>query len=601
MSANSSLILTNLDFNTLKNTFKSYMKSQDKFKDYDFDGSNMSVLLDLLAYNTYLNSFYLNMIGNEMFLDTAQLRDSIVSHAKELNYTPQSFTSARAVVDLEFIEQSTTTNRRSVTIPKGTIFTGRIGGDAYTFSTDRYIVTDEISVRNNSTVFTAHNVELFEGDYIVDTFTVNKSAPMKYILSNKTIDISSLSVTVIEDSGATPVTFKRATSLFDLDSNSTVYFLQGTTGERYELQFGDGVVGRQPKHNSTIVCEYRACNGELPNGIFDFRTVTSIDGIPGARVITKEKAAAGSVSESLENIRFNATRHFNTQERAITTEDYESLLKLNFPEINSATAYGGEEIDPPQYGKVLVSVDLKDLDGLPDVKKRQYYNFLKTRAPVSIDPVFIDPDYLYVYCNSIVKYNINTSGLTSDDIRTLVLSSIIRYANDSLNNFNRTLRYSKLIQAIDNSHSSIISNETELRAVKYLKPLTKRTISFDIDYGAPLAITIPDTSTHNIGDAHTIESSRFTYNGLPVYFEDNGAGIVRLINTQGGKHQTIKNIGTVNYETGLVQITGLTIDRYDSYIKVYARMEAKDISTRKNTILNISEADVDIVVRQVRE
>lgn len=601
MSANSSLILTNLDFDTLKNTFKSYLKSQDKFKDYDFDGSNMSVLLDLLSYNTYMNSFYLNMIGNEMFLDTAQLRDSIVSHAKELNYTPRSFTSARALVDIEFIVQGVTTARRSVTIPKGTPFSTRIGNRTFTFVTDRYTVTDTITVRDGTTVFTAHNVELYEGDYFVDSFVVNSQDPTKYILSNPTIDTTSLSVIVLEDVGATPLPYSKASSLLGLNSDSQVYFLQGVSGERYEIQFGDGVIGRKPKHNSTITCEYRACSGELPNGAFDFRSVSTIDGVSNVRVITRERAAEGTVSESLDEIRFNAPRHFNTQERAITTEDYESLLKVNFPEINTATAYGGEEVDPPQYGKVIVSVDLKDLDGLPEVKKREYYNFLKSRAPVSIDPVFVNPDYMYINVDVIVKYNINTSGLSPDDIRTLVLSSIIRYANDNLNNFNRTLRYSKLVQSIDSSHSSIVSNETDIKAVKYLTPLTGRTISIDIDYAVPLSITIPDMSTHSRSDVHTVASTRFTYNGLPVYFEDDGAGNIRLINTQGGRHTTIKNIGTVDYERGLVQITGLNIERYEKNIKVTAQVRSKDIATRKNTILNISEEDVNIVVQQVRE
>lgn len=601
MPANSSLIMTNLDFDVLKNTFKAFMKSQSRFNDYDFDGSNMNVLLDLLAYNTYMNSFYLNMIGNEMFLDTAQLRESVVSHAKELNYVPRSFTSAVATVNIE-LKVEGATSRRSATIPKGTTFSSRIGGNTFTFSTDQIIVTDTIRTEGSNSVYIATNVEIFEGEYVTETFTVNYSNPSKFIISAKNIDISSLTVNVIEDIGATPLEYRRASSLFGLNAASKVFFVQGAQNEQYEIVFGDGTTGRAPKDNSVIVVEYRISNGELPNGAYQFTADTSIDGITNVRIVTQERAAAGTVSESIDSIRYNAPRHFTTQERAITTEDYETLMKLNFPEINTVTAYGGEEVTPPQFGKVFVAVDLKEVDGLPDIKKDIYYKFLKPRSPVSIDPVFIDPDYMYIQCLVNVNYNINLTSLNIDDIRSLVISKILEYAETNLNDFKKTLRYSKLVQSIDSAHPSVISNETEIFAVRYLTPITNEYLTFDIDFKFPLERTIPDTLVHSQIDKHTVSSTPFVFEGLSAYLEDDGAGGMRVVSTKEGNHQVLAVVGTINYDTGLIQIDNLKIDSYTgNYIKIYADPLSKDVFSTRNTILNINESDITVVVNQVRE
>lgn len=603
MTANSSIILSNLDFQAQKNTLKSYLKSQDRFKDYDFDGSNMSVLLDLLSYNTYMNAFYLNMVGSEMFLDTAQLRDSVVSHAKELNYVPSSFKSSQVTASIRIL--SSNPARRSIVIPKGTSFTSRIGDRSFTFSTSENVVVgdstyDAILERRT---FQADNVVLYEGNYVVDTYAYTTQRPTRFILQNKNVDISSLTVTVIEDGGATVQTYLRAPSLFNLTSESKVFFVQGAENETYEIVFGDGVVGRPPKDNSVISIEYRVCNGELSNGCRGFTSDGAIDGEVDVVVVAEGAATGGTVAESIESIRFNAPRHFATQERAVTTDDYETLMKLNFPEVNVVTAYGGEEVDPPQFGKVFVAVDLKDLDGLPDVKRDQYYRFLKPRSPVSIDPVIVSPDYTYIYVESLIKYNVNVTSLNPDDVRTLAISSIIEFANQNLNDFNKTLRYSRLVQAIDATHPSIVSNETIAKAIKYLTPITGAPQSLVINFGIPLEVKSPDVEVNPATDNHAIESSPFIYNGIPAYLEDDGMGVMRVIGTPSGQHTVIvPNVGTVDYETGLVTISNLTIDSYsDSVLKVYATSKSKDITSSKGTILNILDTDTNVTVQQVRE
>ena len=265
MSANTSIVLNSVDFDTLKNTLKSYLRSQDRFQDYDFDGSNLNVLLDILSINTFHNAFYLNMVGNEMFMDTAQLRDSVVSHAKDLNYTPRSFRSSQANVNIEVT--SNNLNKRSLLIPKGTSFTSNFGSKNYTFTVgENILITDYTINENTSVTFYGNNIALYEGYYISDTFVYSYSNPTRLILSNKNVDISSLSVTVIEDGGSSVKTYNRALSLFDLTTTSRVFFIQGAENDNYEVIFGDGVSGRRPKDNSTILIEYRICNGELPNG-----------------------------------------------------------------------------------------------------------------------------------------------------------------------------------------------------------------------------------------------------------------------------------------------------------------------------------------------
>ena len=331
----------------------------------------------------------------------------------------------------------------------------------------------------------------------------------------------------------------------------------------------------------------------MPNGCLDFRSDTALGGLTNIVVTANEAAAGGSVSESIESIKFNAPRHFTTQERAITTEDYETLLRLNFPEVNAVTAYGGEDLNPPQFGKVFVSVDLTDVDGLPDIKKTQYYNFLKPRSPVSIDPVFVNPDYTYLGVTSKVKYNVNVTRLTEADIKTIVMSAILKYSQADLNNFNRTFRYSKLVRTIDNSQASIISNETDITVIKVINPDLGVFRTFDVNYNIPLGIKFSsDTS-------YAVESSIVVYNGQRALIKDDGQGNLHIVSYSGG--QVLSSVGTINYDTGLLQFSNLKLDNYlGSGIKLYALPKEKDISTINNVILNIIENDISLVVEPIR-
>ena len=655
MAANSSIVLTQLDFDSYKDSLKTFLRSQDRFKDYDFDGSNLSVLLDVLSYNTYQNAFYLNMISNEMFLDSAKLRDSVISHAKELNYLPRSFRSSSARIQL--VITSPDAAKRSIVVPKGTSFTARVDDFTYNFSTTENVVITKRVPSGSNFVYTSEDITIYEGNYLSDTYNVNYNSPLIYKISNKRVDLESLLVTVFEDNGTTTHTYSRATSLFGHDLNAKVFFLQPGIGDAYEVVFGDGVVGRKPKNNSVVVIEYRVCNGELPNGAFRFINTARIDDESNVVIETLSAATDGAVAEDLNSIKYNAPRAFTTQERAVTSEDYENLLKANFPEINAVVAYGGEDANPPQFGRIFLSIDLKDVDGLPKIKETEYKKFLRSRSSVAIEPLFVSPDYTYLYVNTNIKYNINLTGLNPEDIRTLVIDSILTHASTNLNNFGRTLRYSRFIRDIDAAENSIISNETQVELVKYLTPVLSTTVTstptstsgslvpsiasatsnslfrrdvggllsrltsgslvslatsgvvssgqnVTIDFKNPLRNDVPGKGAeHLIGDIHVVSSSTFTYNGLAnCRLEDNGDGIMRIINTSGTQHRTILDIGTVDYDTGIIRIDNFNITNYTgTSLKVYAKPRNLDITSSQNVILNILENDVDVTIEQIRE
>lgn len=592
----SSISLTSLDFDTNKNSLKDFLKAQDEFKDYDFEGSNLTALLNILSYNTYLNAFYLNQLGGESFLDSAQIRDSVVSHAKELNYLPRSFSSAIAKINL--VIKSTDPLKKSIVIPKGTSFLSRVGQDSFTFS-----VPDNIVSTSSTSTFVIENLTIYEGTYLSDTYAVNYDDPLIYKINNKTVDLSSLSVTVIEDNGSIQTKYTRANSLLGLNQDSTVFFLQASRGDTYEVIFGDGIISKKPKNNSIVLIEYRICSGELPNGASKFISTGRIDDETDITISTVLPAAFGSVSETLSSIKFNAPRAFTTQERAITSEDYENLLRINFPEISAVSAFGGEDASPPQYGKIFISVDLRDIDTLPNIKKEQYTRFLRSRSSVSMEPVFISPEYTYLRVKSKVRYDINKTILNPDDIRTLAISSIIEYSNDNLNNFNKTLRYSKLVKSIDDSDSSVISNDTDLQLIKYISPDTNKPVTINLDFKAKLDKSLPVLDEHNDTDIHTISSTTFTYgNQSGCLIEDDGNGVLRVIAPIGNKHKTLLNIGNVDYDTGKLTIANINISKYTgSEIKIYAKASSKDIISSQNTILNILESDIDVSIEQIRE
>lgn len=585
--ANSSINLINLDFDSFKTSLKSYLSAQSKFQDYDFDGSNISVLLDVLSYNTYLNSFYTNMAASEMFLDTAQLRDSVVSHAKALNYLPRSFRSATANVDIVITPSSSVS---SVVIPRGTGFTGRLGSNTFNFIVD----SDIALTTSNNGVFYSNNTPIYEGSLVVDTFVKNDAINnQRFLLNNLTVDTSSITVSVEENSGANVYTYIQAFSLYGLTSSSLAFFVQAAENDQYEVIFGDGATGRKPTDGAVIGISYRVGNGELPNGVDNFVNNSSIDGHSNISVTTISSAASGSVSESIDSIKFNAPRSYQTQERAITENDFKYLLLRQFPEIQSISVFGGEKANPPQYGRVFLVLDIADADIIPDANKNKYRAYLADKVPISTVVEFVEPTFIFLSVNSVVKYNFTVTDISENQLKTIVASLILSYSSDNLDNFDVNFRFSNFLSAIDSSHFSILNNDTDVSPYIKIAPTLGSNSSFSLSFDTEILITTPSTLTHNITDDRGVFSSSFTFVGQNCQLEDDGVGNMRIMKITTTSHELIKNIGTVNYSTGSISINNLNIDSFiGSGIKIFIKSPNNDFAVSKQNILKILPEDI---------
>lgn len=611
--ANSSINLLNMDFDTLKSSFVSYLKQQSQFQDYNFDGAALNVLLDVLSYNTYKNNFYTNMIFAESFLDSAQLKESLFSHAKELNYLPRSARSSVANISISFTASG---ESQPYVIRKGESFSTVIKQTAYTFS-----VAEDIVLTSSNNYYTS-TFDIYEGFYTSDSYVMDYNVEgQTFTITNSNVDTNSVVVLVYENNEIVPKKYIRATSLLGLTENSRVYFLQASADGKYQVIFGDGVLGAKPKNGSTVVIDYRTTSGSAANGAKSFsinfdptinNELTSPVSIAVNRFSPDTQGAYsvnGAEAESNESIRYYAPRHFQTQERAVTVSDYEIILKTQFPEIGAVSVYGGEEVSPPRYGKVFVAIDIKDVEGLPEAKKTEYYNFLKTRSPLSIDPIFTEPAFTYVQVKSTIKFNINTTTRTTQNIKADAIVTITNFANTYLNDFKSTLRYSKLVRSIDDIDESIVGNQTELLVYKKLLPKLATPQNIDLVFSMPLEQTyyVLDTvsqlkTKHEVEEVHIVHSSPFVYNGEKCELEDNGNGIIRIVRQTGDAHSIVKNVGTVDYETGTIKLINFTIDSYDgNYFKIFAKTREKDIVGSRNEILSIEPDEINLTVEAIRE
>jgi hypothetical protein len=597
--ANNFLTTTELDFNSLKNSLKTYLSGQSQFSDYNFDGSNISVLLDLLTYNTYLNNFYLNMIGSEMFLDTAQLRESIVSHAKELNYIPRSRTSAKAQVNIKVVPSDSPS---FIVIPKFYKMTTSIDNTTITFSTG----ADTI-VYPTANGYVAANVSIYEGSVVTEYFTA--SASTNYRLQSENVDTNSIEVTVINSSvDSANSVWSLADTLYGLTPTSNVYFLQGYSANQYELVFGNGVTGAPLANGNIVKVIYRDTIGEKGNGAYLFSKGGTIQGYSNISITTVSSAAEGSERETNDSIKFNGTRFFTTQERAVTALDYSNLTKARFPQLQSVVAYGGEELDPPQYGKVGVSVKPYGTAGLiSNSLKNEIINYLNTKS-ITTQALIIDPEYFYVRVDSTVNYNTSLTTNSPAQISSLIQTAILNYGTTYLTDFGSDLRYSKLISEIDTVDSSIISNDTQLKIIKRWSPTAGTLSTTSFSFNNPLHA---ETVLYSLPQGHalTVYSSNFTYTATDgsvysAFFGDDGLGTINIYtntNTSTGIIRTIValNVGTVDYSTGTITISANITAYTGNYISIYGRLENSDIYSVINKFLIIDATDVAITLNPV--
>lgn len=587
--ANSSLNVTSLDFDEIKTSLKDFMRAQPRFSDVDFEGSNINVLLDVLSYNTYLNSFYLNMVASEMFIDTAQLRSSMISHAKALNYLPRSRRSALAFVNISITPSTPTT---TVTIPSGTEFTTRVGDDSFTFSTDQDIV-----LLSNTTTFTASNVAIFEGTYSEDAFIMDTSNTVqRFVLSDQNIDTTSLGVIVSENSGINVYSYEVKSSLYDVSANTAMCFLQAAEDDKYEIVFGNGIAGRPPTDGGVILTRYRVSSGSTPNGASVFTPIGPIDSHANVTVTTVTSAADGAEHEDIESIRFNAPRYYQTQERAVTANDYKVMLQATYPEITAVNVFGGEDADPPRYGTVVIALAVAGTTSIPEYKKTEYSAFLKRRTSLSSDPLFIEPTYLEVDIDVDVRYNTGSTTRSALDIETAVRTAIATFNTTKLNDFTKTLYYSSLVKAIDAADSSIISNDLYAKPFVKFVPTLNVAQTYELKFYNSFRRLPHSDRVHIYEDEHTIRSTPFTFEGVLCTIEDDGLGSLRLVQVSGTNHLTVRsNIGTVDYDAGVVTIVDLNVSSYvGNGIKVYAIPLVRDIAATRNQILRINNVDVGV-------
>lgn len=595
------LNISELDFESIKSQFKNYLKSQTQFKDYNFEGSNMSVFLDVLAYNTYQNNFYTNMAVNEMFLDSAVLKNSVMSHAKELNYLPRSRRSARALVDVVITDA--TVKDQTITIPAYSDFTTSFQGQQFNFVNDVTYVARKTGVGT----FVAENVEIFEGEMLSsferEGYFIGADGILRVILTNENADTDSIEVFVDAEATEDANKFIRKDDLFGVGPTDKVFYVEPYYDGRYTVYFGNNVFGLQPEAFEDIRVRYRITSGTEANGAENFN-LGSISPTATINCLTKDIAQGGADRETLENIRYFAPKSIQIQERAITTNDYEILLKQNFPEIDAVAAYGGETLEPPQFGKVAISVYLGEgREGLSQVLAAAYIKFLKEKSPLGIEPIFIASEFIYACVEAKVSFNTKITKKSAGEIESNIRNTIQTYNTTYLDDFDTTLRLSKLSSNIDATDESILSNEINVCPYVVYSPALNIASSPSFKFYTKLVKPYPFKDSNGFKDYKpAVVSGAFSFNGVESYFQDDGIGNIQIVTSDVANPQIVKPIaGKVNYETGEINLVDFKVDGYKgSGIRVMATTSADDIKSPAGRIFIVLDDDVTINMVEVR-
>lgn len=579
-----------LDFAEVKTSLKDYLRNQDQFKDYDFEGSNLSVLIDLLAYNAFYSSFYYNMAISENFLDSAQQRNSVVSHAKELNYLPRSRRSSRAIMNITLTSSQT---GNTITIPKDTKFAGRCGNRTFTFLTDKaYTGTLIAGSRNSENVgrFLIENVNALEGRKITEVVRTDNS-----VLSNKFIDTSSVEVTIDGQ------IFTVKSDIFGVNSTDNVFYLQAEADERYSIQFGEDVFGAQPTSQEDITVVYRICSGDQANGVKTLSLASNLSSdISTVSVTLVTETAGGATSESIESIKKFAPKALQIQERAVTKNDYEVLLKQAFNNIQAVSVFGGDEIDPPRYGKVIIAVDVVSGDGASTFELDSFRRYLADKTPLAIEPIFVSAGFLYVDLDVNVRYDNNLTNKSGSQIQSEVISRIKSYQDTNLNDFNISLRQSNLAAFIDASDEAILSTDILAKAIIEYRPELYAIQNPTFAFNAELVKPYPYSDTNGFDNfIPALETTPFTLEGTIVTLQDDGNGSVVAVTSSTGKKSLFKrSIGTIDYTTGTIRLSRFIVESVDSnVIKFIVNTKLKDITPPKDRIISIREEDISVTVR----
>jgi len=590
------LEISELDFDGIKANLKTFLSQQDEFTDYNFEGSGMSVLLDTLAYNTHYLAYNANMLANEMYLDSADLRSSVVSLAKQVGYTPTSCTSSTAVLDVLVNNAS----GASLTMSRGTKFTTTVDGQSYSF-----VNNADVSITPTDGVYQFNDLKVYEGSYLNYKYTVSTSdIDQRFIIPNDSVDTTTLTVKVQESSSdSTTNTYTLATGISALDSTSKVYFLQEVEGGRFEVYFGDGVLGKAVADGNIVILDYINCNRDAPNGASSFTLSGTIGGFSSATITTDSNASGGTGLESISSIKYNAPRDYSSQDRAVTAEDYKVLVKSLYANAQAVQVYGGEDAETPDYGKVYISIKAKSGSNLTVATKESIVTSLKKYAVASVTPVIIDPETTYITVVVNFKYD---SDKTTKDVTTLqtnVLSKVATYNTNTLEDFTGMFRYSKLVEAINDADTSILSNITTVKMYKYFTPTLNSGLKYTLNFNNAL---YNPHSEHNKSAGGIISSTGFKINddssANEHFLDDDGAGNLRAYYLSGTTRvYTDSSFGTVNYTTGEVILTSAhltSISNVDgatsTRVRVFAIPSSNDIVPVRNQVLSIDTSNSTI-------
>ena len=559
---------TNLDFDQIKTSIRDYLRSNSNFTDYDFEGSNLSTLIDVLAYNTYISSYNANMVSNEVFIDSATLRENVVSLARNIGYVPKSRIASRAIISFFVDTTGFSTNPLTLTIKKGTVCTSSssFGTESYTFAIPQDVTTPVVDG-----IASFNDVEVYEGTFLTSNFTVlseNPAPPQRYILENANIDTSTISVTVRDTQSSTSSRkFILSDSLFEVISSSRVFFIQEIEDQRYELIFGDGIFGEKLQSQNFIEASYISSNGESGNGISSFtfngRIVDNNNNLVtnGISLITTVSPSEGGKEiESIDSIKNYAPRIYSSYNRAVTASDYEALIPKIYPETQSVSVFGGEDLTPPQYGKVFITIKPFYGPFVPNSIKDNLKNKLRKYSVAGIVPEILDLKYLYIEYDSTVYYNTNLAP-SSDFVKTIVANNINNYANSiELNKYGARFKYSRYQGIIDDTHESITSNITKIQIRRDLRASLNQFANYEICFGNEFHIK-------NI-NGYNIKSSGFKISGIAdtLYMsdipnQDERTGEIFFFKLDSPTQPAIvrRSVGTIDYIKGEILMNSVNI------------------------------------------
>ena len=603
---------TDLDFDQIKSSLRQYLKANSNFTDYDFEGSNLSTIIDLLAYNTYISSYNANMVSNEIFIDSATLRENVVSLARNIGYTPRSKTAAKAIISFLVNTTSFTTNPVTLTLKKGIVATSAsvFGSESYAFA-----IPSDVTVPVVNGIATFSDVEIYEGTFLTSNFTVsalNPAPPSKYILENPNIDTSTIQVTVRDtEASTTSRKYVFSDTLIDITSTSRVYFIQEIEDQRYELLFGDGAFGEKLDPLNYIDVSYITTNGAAANGVSSFsfngRIVDNNNGLvnSGISIITTDSESLGGKDiESIDSIKNYAPKKYSTQNRAVTSADFEAIIPQIYPETESVSVFGGEELNPPQYGKVFVTIKPKYGPFVPDSIKNNLKTQLRKYSVAGIVTEIEDLKYLYVEVDINAYYNANLTP-SAESLKSVISNNISKYANSTeMNKYGAKFKYSKFQSVVDNSSEAVTSNITKVQIRRDMRPMLNQTAEYELCFGNPFY--------KKGNDSYNIRSSGFNVFGISdtVYLGDTPftggyTGTLFLFTLSGTNSATIvsPSVGTIDYDKGEIMLSPINIISTSKHVQGIPMIEVSACPISNDVIglqdlylqLDISNSTIDMV------